>query len=239
MQPYFFPYIGYYSLIKHTDKWIVFDVVQFIRHGWIERNRVLKPGEGWQYVSVPLQKHSRDAIIKDIRIRNDEDWKGKLLRQIEHYKKAPYYKEVIEVIKTAINIETDSMVMLNTHILKTTCAYLSIPFDYSVFSEMDLAIEPVTNAGEWALNISKAMQAQEYVNPIGGTDIFNKEQFDHSNVKLSFLKSNLKPYSQRRPAFEPGLSIIDILMFNNLSQIAEMLEDIAFIDGVEPNAINK
>lgn len=82
MQPYFFPYLGYYSLIKHSDKWILFDVVQFIRHGWIERNRILKPGEGWQYVKVPLEKHNRSTLIKDIKIKNQEPWRELILSLI-------------------------------------------------------------------------------------------------------------------------------------------------------------
>lgn len=87
MQPYFLPYLGYISLIKHTDQFILFDTVQFIRHGWIERNRILKPDEGWQYIQVPLQKHSRDTLIKDIIIKNDVTWSEKILAQVKHYKK--------------------------------------------------------------------------------------------------------------------------------------------------------
>ncbi len=75
MQPYFFPYLGYFALIKKSDHFVIFDTPQFIRHGWIERNRILKPVEGWQYIKVPLVKHSRETAIKDIVIRNSENWK--------------------------------------------------------------------------------------------------------------------------------------------------------------------
>jgi hypothetical protein len=230
MQPYFFPYIGYYSLIKHTDKWVIFDVVQFIRHGWIERNRILKPGEGWQYVSVPLVKHSRDTLIKDIKIRTEEDWKDKLFRQLEHYKKAPFFKQAVELIREAINIETDSIVLLNANILKITCEFLSIPFEVNIFSKMEVNIEPVNHAGEWALQISKALQAKEYVNPPGGIEIFNNQQFEKENIKLSFINNTIRTYSQRRPSFEPGLSIIDILMYNDTPAISAMLDDIEVIN---------
>ena len=92
MQPYFFPYIGYFSLIKHTDDFILLDTVQFIRHGWIERNRILKPSDGWQYIMVPLKKHSRETLIKNIEINNEQQWKEKILAQLQHYKKqAPYF----------------------------------------------------------------------------------------------------------------------------------------------------
>ena len=74
MQPYFFPFLGYFGLIKNTDRWIVFDTPQFIRQGWMDRNRILKPKEGWQYIRVPVKKHTRDTPTKDIEIRNDENW---------------------------------------------------------------------------------------------------------------------------------------------------------------------
>ncbi|MEE9190923.1 MAG: WbqC family protein, partial [Candidatus Neomarinimicrobiota bacterium] len=99
MQPYFLPYLGYFSLIKHTDQWMFMDQVKFIRHGWIARNRILKPGEGWQYIIVPLKKHHRDIIIKDVKIYNSSNWQDKIYRQLLHYKKkAPFYNDVINLL---------------------------------------------------------------------------------------------------------------------------------------------
>jgi hypothetical protein len=230
MQPYFLPYIGYYSLIKHTDKWIIFDVVQFIRHGWIERNRVLKPGEGWQYISVPLQKHSRDTLIKDILVRTEEDWQQKLLRQLEHYKKkAPYYRQTIEVLTEGFEKNYESINHLNANLLEATCTYLQIPFQINIFSEMNLQIEPVLHSGQWALNICKSLDATEYINPPGGIELFDKKEFKDSNIKLSFLKNKVPEYSQRRNTFEPGLSIVDVMMFNDVQAISQMLNDYEII----------
>lgn len=228
MQPYFFPYIGYYSLIKHTDEWIVFDEVQFIRHGWIERNRILKPGEGWQYVGVPLEKHGRDTLIKEVKVRQ-EDWQQKLLRQLEHYKKAPYYQQAIEVIREAISIETDNITVLDTNILKVTCDYLQIPFNFKIFSEMNLQIDEVTDAGEWALNISKSYGATTYINPPGGKEIFDPSKFQSAKIDLKFLIIKLDTYPQRRKSFEAGLSIIDVMMFNDPVTINKMLDQIEFV----------
>ena len=89
MQPYFFPYLGYFSLIKATNNWIVIDSVQFIRHGWIERNRIFNPQSDWQYIKVPLVKHSRNTLIKNIKIRKEENWKQKIFAQLMCYKKKP------------------------------------------------------------------------------------------------------------------------------------------------------
>ena len=135
MQPYFFPYIGYIGLIKHTDEFMLFDPVQFIRHGWIERNRILKPDAGWQYISVPLVKHSQETKIQDIKIDNTQNWQDKIFAQLQHYKKkSPFYKQTIDVIKNGFAEKTDSITKLNFNTLKATCEYLDIKFNCSIFS---------------------------------------------------------------------------------------------------------
>ena len=230
MQPYFFPYLGYFSLIQNTDMWIVFDEVQFIRHGWIERNRILKPVEGWQYLSVPIEKHSRETPIKNIKIRNSEDWKGRMLRQLEHYKKkAPYYSEVTDFLNRVFESNFEGISALNVHLLIETCNYLQVAFNYQIYSEMDLTIDLVKGPGDWALNISKSLNATEYINPIGGVEIFNKEAFESANIKLKFLKMNLVSYVQGAREFELGLSIIDVMMFNCPETIREMLKQCEII----------
>ncbi|WP_202406085.1 WbqC family protein [Hufsiella ginkgonis] len=230
MQPYFFPYLGYYSLIKHTDAWIIFDSVQYIRHGWIERNRVLKPAEGWQYISVPLEKHGRDILIRDVKIR-EEDWRDRITRQLAHYKKSPYFEPVMALVKQCFDIDTNDITSLNAHILEHTCRYLGISFNYQVFSRMNLRIGEVNDAGDWALQISKAFGASGYVNPPGGAGLFDSEKFKAAAIDLKFLNINLNDYSQRRKTFEPGLSIIDVMMFNSKEDINIMLDDFQITTG--------
>lgn len=226
MQPYFFPYLGYFSLIKQTDRFILFDTVQFIRHGWIERNRILKPGTGWQYIKVPVKKHSRDTIIKEISIDNNQDWQGRIFRQLEHYKKrSPFYEDTIMILKRAFEIETDSIVKLNENILKVICDYIGLNVNIKVFSEMNLNIEKANAPDEWALNICKSLgDITEYWNPEGGLEFFNRSKYENEGIEIKFLKMNLTRYSQRRQEFEPGLSIVDVMMFNEPEKINEMLD---------------
>jgi hypothetical protein len=227
MQPYFFPYIGYFSLIKNTDQFILFDSVQFINHGWIERNRILKPGEGWQYISVPLIKHSRETKIKDIQINNSSDWRDRIFRQLEHYKKrAPFYDRTMEVVKEALNIQTNSIVQLNKHVLNTVCEYIGIKADIHIFSEMNLLIDKVNAPDEWALNICKKLGGvDEYWNPEGGLDFFHRYKYEREAIEIKFLKMRLTKYPQRRKEFIEGLSIIDMLMFLEPDNILERLDD--------------
>lgn len=229
MQPYFFPYMGYISLIKNTDKFIFLDTVQFIRHGWIERNRILHPKEGWQYISIPLAKHSQDTKIIDIKVNNSEDWRKKILAQLVHYKKeAPFYHKTLNVIRNGFNIETDNITDLNANILASIFDYLELPFNYEIFSKMNLKIESANAPDEWALNICKAIgNVDEYWNPIGGLEFFDKNKYEKNNIKIHFLNMKLIPYCQKQNCknFEPGLSIIDVMMFNSPETIKEMLDE--------------
>ena len=227
MQPYFMPYIGYFSLIKHTDLFILFDTVQFIRHGWIERNRVLKQNEGWQYVKVPLIKdNGRDTVIKDVRINNSENWKEKMLSQLQHYKKsAPFYYKVIGLLKDIFSEDFDDIVSLNKVALEKTCAFLGIYTRIEVFSEMNLSIEQAKAPDEWALNICKAMTGvDEYWNPIGGLSFFDRNKYEQAGIKICFQEMILEEYDQKRSMFEPGLSMIDVMMYNPVEDIKIMLD---------------
>lgn len=231
MQPYFLPYIGYFSLIKHTDKFILFDPVQFIRHGWIERNRILKPVEGWQYIMVPLVKHDRDTIIQDILINNSTNWQTKILAQLQHYKKrSPFYNETINILTDIFSKKFDNIVSLNQYSLQKICEYLNIDTEIDVFSKMNLQIETANAPDEWALNICKSIDGvTEYWNPTGGLSFFDRTKYEKENINIQFQQMNLSPYNQRRENFESGLSIVDVMMFNSPAAINKMLDDFVLI----------
>jgi len=227
MQPYFFPYLGYFSLIKHTDKFILLDDVQFIRHGWIERNRVLKQNDDWLYIKVPLIKSGRDTLIKDCHINNNQNWDRKLIAQLITYKKfAPYYKEVINLLINLFDRKFENITELNKESLLLVCNYLNIEANIEIFSEMKMRIEEPKEADEWALNICKEINnVDEYWNPIGGIDFFDKTKYQDAKIKLLFHKMNLEPYNQKRSEFFPALSIIDVMMFNSVEETHKMLDN--------------
>src|SRR5690349_20303640 len=155
MQPYFFPYLGYFDLINYTDRWIVFDDVQYIRHGWINRNRILHPKDGWSYIVVPV-RHTRQMHIREVTIAEDGKWKKRILGQLHNYqKKAPYYDLVIGLIEDCLTFDDDLISRFNIFTLRKVCDYLGIHFNYSVFSEMNLNLEDIKEPGDWALSISQ------------------------------------------------------------------------------------
>jgi len=224
MQPYFFPYPGYFSLIAQCDTWVVFDVPQYIRHGWVNRNRILHPKEGWQYIVVPLEKHSRNTAIRDIRISRTVNWPEKILRQIEHYKKrAPFYEGTAAFLEDCLKSEADSLVALNIELLHITCTRIGIDFAPQVASQLPIDTSLIKGPGDWALVISELLGASEYINPPGGAHLFNADAFEKAGIKLTIQDYESMHYSC--PGYEnvPDLSIVDALMWNPADTIRKHL----------------
>jgi hypothetical protein len=206
---------------------ILFDTPQFIRHGWIERNKVLKPNGETLYIKVPLEKHSRNTPINEVVIKNDDNWKSKVKAQLMSYKKkAPYYHKVLSVLDDIFETKTNSIVELNFISLSKFCDYLDIPTPIRIWSKMDVKIEVVNAADEWALNICKAMGAKMYYNPPGGKDFFDSNKYLEAGIELKFLEINQTSYNQFEHDFVPFLSIIDVLMFNDKESVNRMLDQL-------------
>jgi len=231
MQPYFMPYLGYFALIKHVDQFILFDTAQFIRHGWIERNRVLKLDNDPMYIKVPLVKHKRDTSISLIKINNDLDWKKTIYAQLVHYKKrAPYYNKVIELLEDIFEEEFDDITRLNYVILNKITKYLGIITPIKIWSEMDIAIDEVNAPDEWALNICKTIGADKYYNSIGGKSFFDAHKYQNGGIDLKFLEITPIPYKQFDTQFVPFLSILDVLMFCNAKEVIELLNEVEILE---------
>lgn len=239
MQPYFFPYLGYFSLIKHCDVFILLDEVQFIRHGWIERNRIRKSPEGWVYFRVPVLKlNGSKSLIREVTIDNTQNWQKRILSQVTVYKRVgEYYQEVMRLLEHIFDLPFESVVDLNYNALKVICRYLQINTPINVFSHMDLAISPPREPDEWALNICRDLspKVDEYWNPPGGISFFHPKKYIDNNIRLAFFEYLPKEYPQKNHRFEPLLSVIDALMFLNPSEISYHLDSFRLIyPGIEP-----
>jgi len=232
MQPYFLPYLGYFSLIKNTDSWVVFDISQYVRHSWINRNRIIHPeSSGWIYMTVPVKKHTLNSKINDIQIQNDENWSHKIISRLGFYKKnAPYYKKIVEFLHEVFNTKHISLSQLNIQLLEATCKYIGIEFNYQVFSKIDINIEPATEPDQWGVNICKALGYKYYINPEGGVEFFDRTKYTENNIVLKFIKYGVPAYNQKMNDFIPRLSILDALMFNSPGEVNQMLDDFQLLD---------
>ena len=202
-----------------------FDVVNYKRKSWMNRNRILHPEEGWQYVSYPVDKASLSTKIKDIHGREHDNARAKIVAQLDFFKKkAPYADIAIDVVNDSFSRCTNhSLVEVCVAGLTVVCERLGIDFDYKVMSELDLGIPPISHAGQWALEISKSLNATEYVNPIGGQQIFDEDEFRRSNIVLTYSDPAVITYDASPFIFEPNLSILDMMCWLSPQEIRGQL----------------
>ena len=223
MQPYIFPYIGYFQLIKVVDKFVLYDDVNFITRGWINRNRILVNGKDSMF-SIPLKDASQNKLINEIDVNWDNNWKSKFLKTIEQsYKKAPFYAEVLPIIEKTIEASGglfSSIIEVN---LRLICDYLEIKTE--IISSSTIYQNTDKKAQERILDICLQEKANHYINPIGGLELYDKDIFAKENTTMNFIKSKSVEYKQFKNDFVPWLSIIDVLMFNSKEEINKFLDN--------------
>jgi hypothetical protein len=231
MQPYFFPYLGHFALIAAIDRWVVFDVVQYTPKAWINRNRILHPQHGWQYVTVPLANSSISTKIVDARVLDLQKARDAVIGKMTHYRKwAPFYKPVVSLVKGVFDAAIDdSLVHLNVLSLKAVCDYLEISFDPIICSETEIPFPEKMGPGDWALEIASHMHASAYVNPIGGRHLFSASAFAKRNIALLFSETKTFTYDTSYYGFEPDLSIIDVLMWNPGQDIVRAMTELTVL----------
>jgi len=223
MQPYFFPYIGYFQLINAVDEFVIYDNIEFTKKGWINRNRILVNGTD-AIISLPLKKGS-DFLNVNERFLADswEIERKKILNRIsESYRKAPYFKETYEVLEECIMYEDRNLFNFIFYSLKTVLNFLNITTKIVVSSTS--SINHQLRSDEKVMAICKERGAEIYINPIGGLEIYDKQIFLNNNLQLQFLKTNNITYNQFNNEFIPWLSIIDLMMFNSLIDIESYIQ---------------
>lgn len=222
MQPYIFPYIGYFQLIKAVDKFVIYDDVNFINRGWINRNRILVNGKDSLF-TIPLKEASQNKLINEIEVNWDDAWKSKWLKTLEQsYKKAPYFQQVRPIIEQTLEQEKTIFSEIIVENLKLINAYLGITTE--IISSSSIYQNTELKAQTRIVDICLKEKANHYINPIGGLELYQKEVFEEQGMQLNFIKSKPVQYPQLKNDFVPWLSIIDVLMFNSVEQIQTFLD---------------
>lgn len=224
MQPYLFPYIGYWQLINAVDTFISFDDVNYIKKGWINRNNFLINGES-HLLTLSLSKASQNKLINETFISENEQTKKEFLKTIENsYKKAPFFLEVFPLIETIFFSPEKNLAKFILNSLKVINSYLQIKTKILVSSEIpkDLSLR----GEQKILDLCSKVGATDYINPIGGVSLYCKETFLARNINLNFLQTDFSKisYEQYNNNFVQGLSIIDVMMFNSVKEIKVFLE---------------
>ncbi|MBQ4812048.1 WbqC family protein [Pseudoalteromonas luteoviolacea] len=219
MQPYLFPYLGYYQLVYSVDNFVLYDDVNFIKRGYINRNNILVNG-GAQRFTIPVPGATQNEKINAFEFSGDV---RKVLKTIQQsYKKAPYFDEVYHLVEGVLTSKNRSV----THVCKLSIeqvfAYLDIKRMYHISS--DLEYNRDATAADKLISISKKLNCTHYVNSPGGVELYQKGYFKERNIDLSFIKMNADEYSQNVDEFVPYLSMIDVLMWNSKEQVKLLLE---------------
>jgi hypothetical protein len=227
MQPYIFPYLGYFQLIKAVDEFVFYDDVNFIKQGWINRNQILNKNTALGF-SIPLEKISSYKTIKEthINLNSYAKWKKKFLRTLEqNYLKAPYFDAIYNLVYRIIDSpESNSIADLAIKSNEQIANYLDIQTKFIKSSEQFSDSRSLERTHR-LFNICHKQHADTYVNALGGQDLYQKSDFASNDLRLYFLKATLKSYKQFDGDFVSGLSIIDVLMFNSKDQCLELLND--------------
>lgn len=224
MQPYIFPYIGYFQLINAVDKFVVYDNIQFTKKGWINRNRILFNGKD-EYFTLPLKKDSDYLNVVDRKLSHSfAADRVKILRKIETaYKKAPEFNQVFPLIEKILRTDSVNLFDFIFQSIESVNNFLGITTELIVSSSVN--INHSLKSEQKVLAICKAIGAQTYINPAGGSELYSKELFKENNIELQFLKSELTTYNQFKNLFVPGLSIIDVMMFNSKEKVMEYIQE--------------
>ena len=223
MQPYFFPYIGYYQLVNAVEIFVFYDDVNYIKKGFVDRNSILLNGQPFSF-KVPCRSVSQNKRINEIEIDMDQfiSWKNKFSKTLEAaYKKAPYYNEALELIMSVLDQNHLLISELAIKSIITTFEYLGLKTEFKsssiqyTNSELDRA--------DRLIDICKEENADDYINAAGGKRLYTKDYFRTRGINLYFIKSSTIEYPQYKNDFIAGLSMVDVLMFNNVRDIKNYL----------------
>jgi hypothetical protein len=225
MQPYLFPYIGYFQLVKHVDKFVFYDDVNFIKQGWINRNRILLNRQP-SFFTIPVKNISSFEKIcnTEIDLRSFQHWRTKFFKTLQdNYRSAPYYDDVLKIVRQVLFMDTSSIGEMAKQSVLLMASYIGV--ETLFVSTSSIYRNDGLRAQSRVLDICLSEKANRYINVSGGVELYNENDFRNSGVDLFFIKSNDIEYKQGNHQFHPWLSIIDVAMFCSIDLIRIMLND--------------
>jgi len=213
MQPYFFPYIGYFQLLAGSNIFVLYDDVQYIKGGWINRNRMLFDGKA-KWLSFPVSKGSTFARINERKYVADPQVRHGLLRQLEAtYHAAPHFNYMYALVEQLFDYDCLNVAKFNGNLVRRLALLLQL--DCRIVTASDLAFDKNLTGQQRVIAICQELGASSYVNPIGGAALYDEKSFKEAGIRLRFLQPSIVAYPQFSEKFIPALSILDVLMFNS------------------------
>jgi hypothetical protein len=223
MQPYFFPYIGYFQLMAACDLFVVYDDVQFIKGGWLNRNRILVNGSP-EWITLPVASAPHTLCIRDRSyLLHDRSAVRLPARIASAYRRAPFVERTMRLVEEILCFPDANVAMFNTHLLRRVASHLGIFTPVALSSQIPKTC--LLSKEERVLAICRAVGATSYVNAIGGRPLYSQRAFSQASIELKFLSCEAMPYAQLGEEHVPSLSVIDLLMFNDIPDAKRMLAE--------------
>lgn len=222
MQPYFLPYIGYWQLMQAADVFVVYDNIEYTKKGWINRNRMLCNGQD-RVFTLPLRK-DHDSLHVCQRYLSDtfEKERGRLIRQFDScYRKAPCVSAGMGLLRKCLHYENQNLFNFIFNSIELVKETLGLRAELCISSTLD--VDPALRGEDRVLRTCQALGADTYINPIGGQMLYSKSRFQERGINLYFQNVLPYTYEQGGGSFVPHLSIIDVMMFNDLPAIQVLL----------------
>jgi hypothetical protein len=220
MQPYLFPYIGYFQLVNHSDTFVFYDDVNFIKGGYINRNNILMNGNGQRF-TWPITGASSFKKINELDFTTNNK---KVIATIKQaYSKAPFFQDVFPIIESVLSTEDLNVATVCEKSIWSVMSYLGI--DKNFIKSSELIYNRELPAQDKLFEICELNNAKEYTNSPGGQALYTKSAFKNKGIELNFIKNQAKPYNQSSSEFIPNLSIIDVLMWNSVEDVCLMLNE--------------
>ena len=217
MQPYFFPYLGYWQMFNAVDTFVILDDVNYINRGYINSNSVLVNGKAHKF-TIPLNK-----LINETRLKFSEKDKESFLKMIMMaYRKAPMFDAFFPVLEVVVRQDSDDLTSFIYKSFIEVKEYLDLKTDIVISSKIEK--DNNLRAEDRILEINKRLGSDTYINAIGGRDLYSFEHFSKESIELCFIKMKPYEYKQYNNEFVPNLSFIDVLMFNDKDKVIEMLD---------------
>lgn len=227
MQPYFFPYLGYFQMFNAVDKFVLLDDVNFIKRGYINRNSILLSGKVHQF-SIPLEKPSQNKLINETKLSFHQKDKENFLKTIQvAYKKAPFFNDFYPILEAIVLNEENDLTKFLKFSFEQVKKYLNLNTEILLSSEIEK--DTSLKAQDRIIEINKKLGSTIYINAIGGQELYNKDTFKDIGIELKFIKMQNIVYKQFTNEFVSNLSMIDVLMFNDVFAIQEFLENYELI----------
>ncbi|MBE5825470.1 MAG: glycine transferase [Butyrivibrio sp.] len=228
-QTYFFPYIGYFSVMNAVDYYVYCDEFQFKKQGWMNRNRIIGEDGNIKYIIVPVKKHSRETPTNEIQICYDQEWEKSIIDQLGYYKRrAPFYNEVIDMLQELFTKKYVNLAELNIAATNIVLERLGVKVNRYKMSELRKDKRSCESADEWGIYLCKCFESEgvdTFTNAPGGKEFYDTGKYAENGLNIEFLQNNLSLYDQGLDTFVEGLSIIDVLMFNSPEQVRKMMSD--------------